>query len=851
MNYSYDELNRLIGKVASDGSINYSYAYDGTGQGASVGRLTHSSNDVNAAHFLIYDVMGRVNQETYCIPSDCSYATSFHATYDLAGNVTSLTYPDGRAVNQTWDGGGHLTQVSDSSNGNIYLTSSSTYWPTGAPSAIFYGNGVGNGYDENNRLQINEIGLVRVGSSAPGNYTGNNNLSVKEYCYGPATSALSPSIPGCPSLAVANNGNIGQITDILNSADTQNFSYDSLNRISTFKIAGATNQTFQIDSFGNMTQSGTLNSGLTFLTNNNRTNTPGYVYDAAGDLTSSNNGVVNTYGYDAESKLVNVNNGVATYTYDADGNRVRKNSSGTWTEYVSFAGQILAEKSTDGTWSDYIFANGQRIARAENYDIRIHMSGTNCTGCGSTNTFAGTQSLTAANGTVVQTGDLLTWRQYQDGVAAGGIRVAFNNNTVGTAGVLRAADGQLADADTRTGNWYMRVADLSAYIGMSVSNLNLYNYQGGAPGNWDIYLGDISLVHPNGTVVPIYSRALSTLTPFQGAAESNVTVITEKAIGVNAIDTTYYSGDQIGSTSLLTDYAGWPISSELYYPFGAEPTPPSNSNHYKFTGKERDAESGLDYFGARYFGSTMGRFMSPDGPFNDQSPDNPQSWNLYSYGRNNPLIGTDPDGTTYNVCDSNGQNCSNIDDKTFEANQKSDQQNGVQYSNGTISQHDDNGNLVKSGTYSHDPDIAGDPASNIAAMGNIGNQGMSAIKVFVAGSVVGGTIGGVGLATGVIGGETGASLAGVGRSGASVANKLLHIFGNPEHGLGPLVQKLGGPLAAYEAIQQAAQEQVQANGTNGVFKDVAVTVGGQVIEVSGRIISGVVNIGTASGNLRH
>jgi YD repeat-containing protein len=285
MNYSYDVLNRLIGKVASDGSINYSYAYDGAGQGASVGRLTHSSNDVNAAHFLIYDVMGRVNQETYCIPSDCSYATSFHATYDLAGNVTSLTYPDGRVVNQTWDGGGHLTQVSDSSNGNIYLKSSSTYWPTGAPSAIFYGNGVGNGYDENNRLQINEIGLVRVGSSAPGNYTGNNNLSVKEYCYGPATSALSSSIPGCPSLAVANNGNIGQITDILNSADTQNFTHDSLNRISTFKIAGATNQTFQIDSFGNMTQSGTLNSGLTFQTNNNRTNTPGYVYDAAGSMT--------------------------------------------------------------------------------------------------------------------------------------------------------------------------------------------------------------------------------------------------------------------------------------------------------------------------------------------------------------------------------------------------------------------------------------------------------------------------------------------------------------------------------------------------------------------------------------
>jgi len=67
------------------------------------------------------------------------------------------------------------------------------------------------------------------------------------------------------------------------------------------------------------------------------------------------------------------------------------------------------------------------------------------------------------------------------------------------------------------------------------------------------------------------------------------------------------------------------------------------------TGKERDAESGLDYFGARYYGSNMGRFMSPDWseqpeavPYADT--DNPQSLNLYSYVLNNPLSHRDPDG---------------------------------------------------------------------------------------------------------------------------------------------------------------------------------------------------------------
>ena len=69
----------------------------------------------------------------------------------------------------------------------------------------------------------------------------------------------------------------------------------------------------------------------------------------------------------------------------------------------------------------------------------------------------------------------------------------------------------------------------------------------------------------------------------------------------------------------------------------------------RYTGKERDAESGLDYFGARYYGSSMGRFMSPDWsedplpiPYVDVA--NPQSLNLYSYVANNPLSRTDPDG---------------------------------------------------------------------------------------------------------------------------------------------------------------------------------------------------------------
>jgi RHS repeat-associated protein len=63
---------------------------------------------------------------------------------------------------------------------------------------------------------------------------------------------------------------------------------------------------------------------------------------------------------------------------------------------------------------------------------------------------------------------------------------------------------------------------------------------------------------------------------------------------------------------------------------------------HKFTGKERDSESGLDNFGARYNASTMGRFMTPD-PLGGHQED-PQTLNKYAYVRNNPLNRTDPTG---------------------------------------------------------------------------------------------------------------------------------------------------------------------------------------------------------------
>lgn len=73
------------------------------------------------------------------------------------------------------------------------------------------------------------------------------------------------------------------------------------------------------------------------------------------------------------------------------------------------------------------------------------------------------------------------------------------------------------------------------------------------------------------------------------------------------------------------------------------------------TGKERDAETGLDYFGARYFSGAQGRFTSPDSPSYSKLS-YPQTWNLYAYAVNNPLAYVDPTGHDI-VCANNAEQC--------------------------------------------------------------------------------------------------------------------------------------------------------------------------------------------------
>ncbi|MBZ5524412.1 MAG: hypothetical protein LAP21_19415 [Acidobacteriia bacterium] len=107
----------------------------------------------------------------------------------------------------------------------------------------------------------------------------------------------------------------------------------------------------------------------------------------------------------------------------------------------------------------------------------------------------------------------------------------------------------------------------------------------------------------------------------------------------------YYFSDHLKTASVVTDATGNIKAESDYYPWGGElQFINADSNHYKFTGKERDAESGLDNFGARMYGNALGRFITPDPLLNSGRPWDPQTWNRYAYAHNNPLTYVDPSG---------------------------------------------------------------------------------------------------------------------------------------------------------------------------------------------------------------
>jgi RHS repeat-associated protein len=509
--------------------------------------------------------------------------------------------------------------------------------PSGALRTATLGNGVSETWSYNNRLQASLI------SSASATQT----WFSRTYDYGTTN----------------NNGNVLHIYDNLSGNRSQTFGYDQLNRIASAATSAtsgpdAWSQTFNIDPWGNLNQSGSYNFVQPFTANNRMS---GYSYDTAGDLL---NDTFHSYAYDGESRITTVDGTGPTYTYGADGQRSRKDAGGDYTEYVYFGGQAIAETNSVGDWSDYVFAGGQRVVKAEGLNRDLHIYGTTA---GSSQYslfyFPGAAGL---NGYTIRSGDRLYLTQFQDAGSKGGLILIFSDGS-SSGWNVKDQDGYWLNDDQAQNATHVRSVDLSGLAGKIITQVVVNNESDTTAGNWNIYFDNIALVAVDGTVTPIYtgqtSSPISSFTGTSGESGLGSTIDTNGGKATHPSDTTtYYTADHLGSSRLLTSGTGYAIWSGTFLPFGHEWNPQITMNHQKFTGKERDTESGNDYFGARYYASSMGRFVSPDpSGLLAQKPQNPQSWNLYTYALNNPIINLDPSGLDCVYANDAGNGVESID----------------------------------------------------------------------------------------------------------------------------------------------------------------------------------------------
>ncbi len=344
-----------------------------------------------------------------------------------------------------------------------------------------------------------------------------------------------------------------------------------------------------------------------------------------------------------------------------------KQSDGT-TSGFDAAGNITAYyDSTSGQWNNIQYDALNRLVRADGpsafngsspyfcwtYDSFGNRTGQNSepTGPFTVVSTVGSQSCTAYSG-VTATTDV---ESYSSGDASNQLRSSshlFGIERSGSASYDYDAAGELTD-DGAAGHQYAYDAEGrlcaeyngTAYIGY------LYNASGirVAKGTQSSLSCDLTGNGFTMTSMYVLDQGGQTMTETDGSGVWQHTDVG----GFASYDSNglhFQMADWLGTRRVQTDYAGTVETSFQHLPFGELLTSLSGDSTEKhFTGKEHDTESGNDYFDARYYSPSMGRFMIPDWsvkvePIPYSKLDDPQSLNLYSYVRNHPLSTVDADG---------------------------------------------------------------------------------------------------------------------------------------------------------------------------------------------------------------
>jgi RHS repeat-associated protein len=667
--FTYDGANRLLTQDhGSDGVIDVAYHYDSPAAEYAdfqnvKGRLGYVV-DQSGGSFYSYDARGNLVRTVKRVWRQSGRVEDyvFGSRYDSANRVFEAAFPDGDRVFYQFNRRGLLASVPG-------LVESIQYHASGQRHTLVLANGDVSRFHYDDRQRLRQLATTTLAAG-----------TVQDLTY---------DMDGANNMLAMTDGRGLAPADPRNL--TQSFALDDLYRLTRATGTGYGTINYSYDKIGNMLSQSSpdiadprVNHGARMYggaagTSNrggrNAGDSPGphalsgtangyaVSYDDNGNMLNARG---NVYSWDTLDRLTAVTStsGTTRFLYDAAGARVLKYTEGNPTNEVVYLS--ASYEIRQGRAVKFIFAGPVRVARVEGplpvadrvTQHEVLYPGWNLVPIGVQVTNTSPQSVLATVNGAYDTvcklhGDTyLTYipGQSQNSLsnltagAAYWIHVQRNNCTLTLTGPRYEAPQVHLDPGWQAlvfgGAGVASLPDLAATTPRLAAAWTFDNqfkrfqsYHAGVPAflnrNFDLYPGQATL--------------------FQASDYTTVAMPTLQR------KVYYYHEDHLGSGSVVTDWAGNVVEELYYYPFGLlrhrhAAHPDGYHSEYTFTGKEQDAESGLFYFGARYYDPVLCVFISVD-PVAMNNPGvglaDSQRLNAYEYCGNNPLVLIDPDGRSW------------------------------------------------------------------------------------------------------------------------------------------------------------------------------------------------------------
>jgi RHS repeat-associated protein len=650
---------------------------DGTnGTAAYTGGRLASVTDLSGEQHMSYDARGNSEWGVKRILDPkanvlVSYKTAFD--YDLMDRTTDIYYPDNDHVEYTYNDGSLVETVGGGPGGQVIL-SAIDYEATGQTRTISFGNGIVTSYNYDNRHRLDSLITENVGGTQLINYA---------YQYDPVSNITS----------IVDGRAYGYVEQSSPRRNTQLFQYDDLYRLNQVRYAWQDDLQanhgqidYSYDAIGNMLSKTSPASGEPgHIDDNNNVNLGSMTYaggrfgrigrdpcDPPGPhaLTSTANG--STYEYDDNGNMTNIDGAVCTwdfqdrliyyqkdgvdarYTYDYTGQRitklVTKDGIITQTLYPNRAFEIRPNQAP----TKYVFNSDTRVARVKGTldpdRDRVQRIWLN----------AGMNLVCLAVQTSQSIGEIfgLDSEAYSwDGITYESL------SGIETLGVGQSlwVNVPISRVVSAVGSYDPQMSDVNVPLGQSVQGWP--RLEPFAPA---VHLQGQARIHAFDAFAGIWFMDDPALPGFLSNMPTEISASTAlwcsptsdailSAGTTESHDILFYHTDHLGSSSVVTDTNGSLVQESACYPFGhgredyiANESIPFRAD-YKYTGKELDKESGLMYYGARFYAPALGKFVSVDplakgATIRSEWLLDSQKLNLYAYVQNRPLVMKDPSG---------------------------------------------------------------------------------------------------------------------------------------------------------------------------------------------------------------